>query len=66
MHERVPSRVPDRSSSELEGVEGTLLTLENQASEFRLTTEKTTIDIREHLLLYCIIIAKENNQKQPY
>jgi hypothetical protein len=57
MRGRVPSRAPGQSSSELEGVEGTLLTLENQASEFHLTTEKTTIEIIEHLFFYCIIIC---------
>jgi hypothetical protein len=60
MRERVPSRAPGQSSSELEGVEGTLLTLENQASEFRLTTEITTMgDYRTLIfLLY--------NKNQPY
>jgi hypothetical protein len=54
MRERVPSRAPGQSSSELEGVEGTLLTLENQASEFRLTTEITT-NYRTLFFYYIII-----------
>lgn len=57
MPEKAPYQGPGESSSELEGVEGTLLTLENQASEFRLTTEKTMIEIREHLLFYRIVIC---------
>ena len=43
MHEKEPFQAPGESSYELEGVEGTLPILGNQASEAYLTTEKTMI-----------------------
>lgn len=52
MHKKAPFQAPGETSSELEGVEGTLPTLGNQASEASLTTERTTMENFHCLAIY--------------